>query len=112
MSDLDPDRIRERLKEVGDEWADKKAAYQALDDITKTVLADVTSNYLPPVCASKAEAEIRALTDKTYKEHLAQKAQARREWLRAEVTWTTGQLWAELKRSQESTRREEMRRLG
>lgn len=109
MSDFDPDRIRERLKEVGDDWADKKAAYQALDDLTKTVLAEVTSNYLPPVCTSKAEAELRGLMDKAYKEHLAAKASARREWLRAEVTWDTGKMWADLRRSQESTKREEMR---
>lgn len=111
MSDLNPDKIRERLEEVGNDWADKKSAYEALDDLTKTVLAEVTSNYLP-TCSSKSEAEMRALKDNVYREHLAQKAGARREWLRAEVTWKTGNLWAELKRSQESTRREEMRRLG
>ena len=111
MTEFDPDRIRERLKEVGDEWADKKSAFEALDDLTKTVLAEVTSNYLPN-CSSKAEAEMRGLMDKTYKQHLADLASARREWLRSEVTWKTGNLWAELRRSQESTKREEMRRLG
>lgn len=109
MSELDPDRIRDRLVAVGEEWADKKSAYEALDDLTKTVLAEITTNYLPPVGASKAEAEIRALCDKTYKEHLASKAAARKAWLKAEVTWKTGLLWAELRRSKESTIREEMR---
>lgn len=108
MSDLDPDKIRERLISVGDEWADTKAAYDALDDITKTMLADVTLNYLP-TCASKAEAEARALADRVYKEHLASKAAARKEWLKAEVRWKTGMLWAELRRSKESTLRAEMR---
>ena len=109
MSDLDPDRIRARLEEVGNDWADKKAAYEGLDDLTKTVLAEVTSNYLPPVSSSKAEAELRGLMDKTYKEHLASKGAARKEWLRAEVKWKTGLLWAELRRSRESTEREQMR---
>jgi hypothetical protein len=108
MSDFDPDKIRARLQEVGDNWADCKAAYEALDDLTKTILAEVTSNYLPN-CSSKAEAEMRGLMDKTYKQHLADKAAARREWLRAEVTWKTGQMWTDLKRSQESTIREQMR---
>lgn len=108
MSNLDPDKIRERLIEVGEEWADRKAAYCALDDNTKTVLAERTSHYLP-ICSSKTEAEMRALMDETYKNHLAAKADARREWLRAEVRWNTGTLWAELRRSKESTLREEMR---
>ena len=105
---FDPDKIRERLVELGDEWADKKSAYNALDDLTKTVLADVMANYLP-TSSSKAEAEMRSLIDKTYKEHLAAKAAARRAWLQAEVRWSTGTLWAELRRSKESTLREEMR---
>lgn len=109
MSELDPDKIHARLLEVGDEWADAKAAYEGLDDLTKTVLAEVTSNYLPPVCSSKAEAEVRALIDKVYKTHLADKAAARKAWLHSEVRWKTGLLWAELRRSKESTNREEMR---
>ena len=108
MSEFDPDRIHQRLEEVGNDWADKKSAYEALDDLTKTVLAEVMSNYLPS-CSSKAESEMRALMDQTYKAHLASKAGARKEWLRAEVKWKTGQLWAELRRSKESTLREEMR---
>ena len=108
MSDFDPDRIRQRLAEVGEQWADGKAAFEALDDLTKTILAEVMSNHLPN-CATKAEAEMRALMDSTYKQHLADKAAARKAWLRAEVTWKTGSMWVELRRSQESTRREEMR---
>jgi hypothetical protein len=108
MSELDPDRIRERLEEVGNEWADKKSAYDALDDLSKTVLADITSNHLPS-SSSKTEAEMKALKDDGYKKHLEEKASARREWLRAEVKWKTGNTWAELRRSRESTMREAMR---
>ena len=108
MTEFDPDKIRERLAQVGDEWADKKAAFEALDDLTKTVLAEVMSNHLPG-CATKAEAEMRSLMDPTYKQHLADKAAARRAWLKAEVVWKTGSTWAELRRSQESTLREQMR---
>lgn len=104
--DFDPDKIRERLLVVGEDWADKKSAFEALNDLTKTVLADVTANYIQS-CASKAESEVRALGDRIYKEHLAGKAAARKEWLRAEVKWKTGVLWAELRRTQESTRRAE-----
>lgn len=108
MTEFDPDRIRERLVEVGDKWADAKAAYEALDDLTKTVLADVQTNHAPH-CKTKAEAEMMALRDATYKQHLADKSAARRAWLLAEVRWKTGLMWAELRRSKESTIREEMR---
>lgn len=107
MSELDPDKIRARLEEVGTDWADKKAAYYALEDLSKTVLAEVTSGYLP-TCSSKTEAESRALADPVYKAHLGAKANARHEWLRAEVKWSTGNTWAELRRSKESTMRAEM----
>lgn len=109
MSEFDPDKIHDRLVTVGDVWADAKAAYEALDDLTKTVLAEITSNYLPPVCSSKTEAETRGLCDRKYKEHLAAKDHFRKEWLRAEVRWKTGLMWADLRRSKESTVREEMR---
>lgn len=107
MSELDPDKIHTRLIEVGEEWADKKAAFEAFDDLTKTILADETLNYLPK-CSSKAEAEARGLAGEVYKEHLASKAAARKAWLLSEVKWKTGVLWAELRRSKESTLRAEM----
>lgn len=108
MSELDPDKIRDRLEQVGNDWADKKSAYEALDDLTKTVLADITSEFLD-ISPSKAAAELTALGDAAYKTHLEAKATARREYLRAEVKWKTANTWAELRRSRESTMREEMR---
>lgn len=108
MSELDPDKIRERLIEVGNEWADNKSAFEALDDLTKTVLAEITTEFLPS-SASKTEAETRGLSSQKFKVHLESKAAARREWLRSEVKWKTGLMWAELRRSKESTVREEMR---
>ena len=106
--DFNPDKIFHEVSEAGDDWADKKAAYEALGDNTKSVLADIISNYLDGKM-SKGEAEVRAQGSREYKDHLAAVAKARREWLHAQVKYDSLKMLVELRRSQESTRREEMR---
>lgn len=106
---LDPDKIYHEVTSSGAIWADAKAAYETLDDFTKTVLADITSNFLPPVCQTKTEAEMRALASKDYKDHLAAKHSARKSWLLAEVKYKGLIMLAELRRTEESTRRQEMK---
>jgi len=105
---FDPAAMFAHVVKVGDEWADTKAAYEALDDMTKTVLADVTADYLPQE-SSRAAAEMRALGSKVYKEHLAAVASARRAFLRAQVSYEGAKMLAGLRQTQESTRRAEMR---
>lgn len=103
---LDADQIYTEVLKAGEEWADRKAAYEALDDVTKSVLADITSNFLDGK-TSKAEAEMRALASKEYKAHLASVKAARKAYLTAQVRYHSIQMLAELRRSQESTRRAE-----
>jgi len=104
---LDPDMIYAALEKAGMDWADKKSAYQVLDDVTKTVFADVYLSWLPQ-CDTKAEAEQRAYADKAYKEHISAMDRARRAWLHAEVKWKNVNALSELRRSEESTKRAEM----
>lgn len=104
---LDADKIFGLIQSAGETWADCKAAYHALDDLTKTVLADIKTNYLP-TCKSRAEAEDMAYGSRTFKEHLASVAAARKAWILSEVKYKNLQLLAELRRSEESTRRAEM----
>lgn len=104
---LDADQIFAKIQAAGEEWADKKAAFCALDDVTATVRADLTTDFYTS-CSSKAEATERALAAGRYKEHIASVAGARRDWLLAEVKYKNLQLLAELRRSEESTRRAEM----
>lgn len=108
MTDFDPAAIYTTVLTAGEDWADKKAAYETLDDMTKTVYSDVLSNYLPPTCSTKSEAEVRAYVDADYKKHLAEKSKARRAWLLAEVKYRGLQMLGELRRTQESTRRAEI----
>lgn len=104
---LDADQIFNKIQAAGEDWADCKAAFCALDDLTSTVKADLTTDFYT-TCSSKAEASERAQASTRYKEHLASVAGARRAWLLAEVKYKNLQLLADLRRSEESTRRAEM----
>lgn len=110
MSDapaFDPDKIFHEVSSVGEDWADKKSAYEALDDNTKSVLAAITGLYMDGK-ESKASSEVRALASRDYRDHLAAVAKARAEFLRAQVKYDTLKMLVELRRSQESSRRAEM----
>lgn len=104
---LDPDKIYHEVSTAGEEWADRKSAYEALDDNTKSVLAELMSNFMDGK-TSKAEAEMRALASGDYKNHLASLQAARKAWLRSQVRYDSLKMLSELRRSQESSRRAEM----
>lgn len=105
---IDPDKIYSEVVAAGERWADYKSAYEALDDNSKSVLADITANFLDGSKISKSEAEMRALASGDYKTHLASVAKARKEFLRAQVTYDSLKMLAELRRSEESTERAKM----
>lgn len=105
MTEFDPDRIRERLVEVGEDWADKDAAASLLEETKKTVLAELR---LKAEGSTGAAKEMNALADPVYRHHVTSMVAARREANKAKIRWETGKTWAELRRSQESTKRAEM----
>lgn len=105
---LDPDRIYDAVMKSGESWADFKATYEMLDDMTKTVLADLATDIKTGHKCSNMEAETRAYTHERYKDHLAKLATARRDWLKAEVRYKSAVMLADLRRSEESTRRAEI----
>lgn len=105
---LNVKEIYDQVLAAGESWADFKSAYEALDDNTKSVLADITSNFMDGK-VSRAESEMRALASGEYKNHLASLKAARRAWLIAQVKYDSVKMLAELRRSEESTRRQEMK---
>jgi hypothetical protein len=105
---LDAEEIYHAVTSAGEEWADKKSAYEALADATKSVLADIALGFMDGK-TSKAESELRALSSRPYREHLAEVKLARKAWLLAQVRYDSIKMLAELRRTQESTRRAEMR---
>ena len=111
---FDAEHIYNEVLAAGNDWADKKSAFEALDDNTKSVLADITGRYMDGTGRnvgdriSRTEAERYALASKDYKEHLADVSKARKEWLIAQVRYDCLKMLSELRRSQESSRRAEM----
>lgn len=103
---INPDEIHERLRIAGEEWADKDAAASLLEETKKTLLAELM---LSAPGSSQAAKEMEALAHPRYREHLLSMVAARKEANKVKVRYDTGKVWAELKRSAESTKREEMR---
>jgi len=105
---LDPDRIYHEILTAGEHWADTKAAYEALADNTKSVLAEIRGRYLD-AGQTQGGSEVSALASRDYREHLVSLSKARSAFLRAQVSYDSLKMLAELRRSQESTRRAEMK---
>ncbi len=101
--DFDPEAIYRRLEAAGDEWVDKNAAAEILEETKKTVLAEIMTGFH----GSAAERERLALADPVYRFHLVNMVKARKEANRARVRYDSVRVLAELRRTQESTRRAE-----
>ena len=104
MSDFDPDSIFSKLVESGEEWCDKQAAAEILEENKKTVLAEIMAGFQ----GSTAERERNALADSPYKLHLKNMTAARSEANRARVRYDSMKVLAEMRRTEASTRRAEM----
>ena len=103
MTDFDPEAIYQKLVDAGMEYADKDAAANILEETKKTLLAEIMQGFQ----GSNAERERCALADTTYKHHLKTMVAARREANRARVRYDSARVLAEMRRTQESTRRAE-----
>lgn len=103
MSEFDPEKIYHQLNEAGEEWADKDAAANILEETKKTLLAELMQGFQ----GSNAERERCALAETTYKLHLKNMVAARKEATRARVRYDSMRVLAEMRRTQESTRRAE-----
>ena len=102
---FNPDEILERLRIAGEEWCDLDAAANALEETKKTLLAEML---LKAESGTVAKREPQAHADPVYRLHITNMVLARKEANRARVRYDTGRIWAELKRTQESTKRAEM----
>lgn len=105
MIPFDPDKVAEELSKRGHRWADSDAAYKALDEATKSVLAECMSDAGD---VSVAKAEMQGRSHPKYRTHLEAVDKARRAASRARVDYDTYQVWIELKRSENATKRAEM----
>lgn len=98
-----PDRIAERLKELGDDYADKNAAASLREEMKKVVLAKLINDC--PNQKSIAAATEWALAHPDYETHLRSMVEARRAADKAKTAYVSCQSWIDLIRTQESTNR-------
>lgn len=101
--EFDPQAIYQKLVEAGEDWADKEAAADLLEETRKTVLAELKNGFT----GSDAERERNALAEPAYKLHITKMNAARREANRSKVRYDSMKVLAEMRRTQESTRRME-----
>ena len=94
---FNPDQIYKTMLESGEDWADKKAAYMALEDFTKTHLAAAKSRHPGYGVAATEDA---ARLDPQFKDHLQALSEARHAFFAAEVRWTATKALVDLRRTE------------
>lgn len=104
MSDFDPEAIYRRLEAAGDDWVDKNAAAEMLEETKKSLLAELMNKSL---LSSVSARESCALADPVFRLHVTNMVTARKEANRARVRYDSVRVLAEMRRTQESTRRAE-----
>lgn len=104
-SNFDPDRAYDALVKAGESWADAEAAASLLEETRKSLLAKLMNEAAHSSVAGK---EMQALADPSYKEFIEGMVAARRTANKAKVRYDSAKVLAEMRRSQESTRRAEM----
>ena len=102
---LDSEKAYNALIQSGEDWADKEAAADFLEKTTKSVLARYKNESGEK---SDAARETIALCHPEYLEHVKLTVDARREANRARVKYDSAKTLADLRRSEESTRRAEI----
>jgi hypothetical protein len=102
---MDADRIYDAITEAGEAWADAQAAADLLEETKKSILAKLMNE---STAASIAAKEMYALADPNYTAHIEGMVRARKAANKARVRYDSAKVLAELRRSQESTRRAEM----
>lgn len=104
---FDPEKIYHNIVTAGEEWADKEAAASLLEETRKTVLAELVNSQ--PSAMSVAARESCALADPAYRLHVKNMVGARKAANVAKMRYDAVKVLAEMRRSQESSRRAEMR---
>ena len=98
MNEYDPNKIYKAMVDVGDDWADKKAAFQLLEDMTKTVYSGIFLKEEGTV----AEREAKARANSMYEAHLKAIGEARKAYLLAEVKWVSMRALSDARRTEAS----------
>lgn len=107
LASAGPDKIYQKLVELGCEWSEAHAAASMLEETQKPLLARLTLGRMESR-GTRTQAETEALASVEYAEHIARMVEAKRAANTARVRYQSAQVWAELLRTQAATRRAEM----
>jgi hypothetical protein len=102
---MNPEKIYDAIVKAGEDWADAEAAADLLEETKKSVLAQLM---VKADASSMSGKEMYALADPEYQKFVAGMNQARKAANKARVRYDSAKILAELRRSQESTKRAEM----
>lgn len=102
---MDPQKIYESIIKAGEQWADAEAAAALLEETRKSVLAKLMNEAELTSIAGK---EMVALGSDDYRKFVEGMVKARAAANKARVRYDSAKVLAELRRSEESTRRAEM----
>ena len=103
---MDANLLFKLLTEAGDDWAEKQAAYNILEDTKSSVLSKLA---LKSEANSVSGREMEARASVEYQEHVKAAQNAFKAYLKAKVKYDNMKIWIDLKRSEEATRRAEMK---
>jgi hypothetical protein len=101
---FDADKAFDAILRAGEDWADKQAAADLLEETRKSVLARLM---IGAEATSQGAREMYALADEEYTSFVEGMVQARKAANKARVRYDSAKVLAELRRSQEATRRAE-----
>lgn len=101
---IDADALARAIAKAGEAWADAEAAAQLLEETKKSVLAKAM-NEAP--AASIAAKEMLGLASEEYTDFVTGMVKARAAANKARVRYDSAKILAELRRSQEATKRAE-----
>lgn len=99
---IDAEKLAIELRKRGDEWADKDAAYKALEEVQKSILSQA---FLAVEGGSIAEKEARARASTQFAEHLEAIAKARTEANKARVAYDVYKTYVDLMRTNAAAQR-------
>lgn len=108
LARLDAGAVFVRLIELGEAWADRQAAASLFEETKGATLARLTVERMDER-TSRAQAETLAMASDEWLSHVEGMVQAKKSAQKAMVRWKSALMWAEMLRSQNATRREEMR---
>lgn len=103
---FDINNVTERIVELGEDWADKNAAADILEETKSALLSELKTFSMEKSDAAK---ETEAKANPKYKAHLESMVEARRVANRAKVNYEAAKTWTDLLRTKEANLRAEMK---